>query len=82
LNDHEVLLPEHACPPPFGDGKRTFCFGVWGTSYFGDLQTCITGADTEEKLDLFEFAARQVVQPGARAAQIVWSQLLDARARY
>jgi hypothetical protein len=22
--------------------KRTFCFGVWGTSYFGDLQTSIT----------------------------------------
>jgi hypothetical protein len=27
--------------------KRTFCFGVWGTSYFGDLQTSITGADME-----------------------------------
>jgi CubicO group peptidase (beta-lactamase class C family) len=26
--------------------KRTFCFGVWGTSYFGDLQTSITGADS------------------------------------
>jgi hypothetical protein len=25
--------------------KRTFCFGVWGTSYLGDLQTSITGAD-------------------------------------
>ncbi|HXG48976.1 MAG TPA: IS21-like element helper ATPase IstB [Methylomirabilota bacterium] len=27
--------------------KRTFCSGVWGTSYFGDLQTSITGADND-----------------------------------
>jgi hypothetical protein len=26
--------------------KRTFCSGVWGTSYFGDPQTSITGADS------------------------------------
>jgi hypothetical protein len=34
----------------------------------------------QEELDLLEFTARQVAQPRARAAQIVWSQFLDARA--
>ena len=30
--------------------KRTFCFGVWGTSYVGDLHTSIIGADTSGEL--------------------------------
>jgi hypothetical protein len=54
LNHHEVLLPEQLCPPPFGDGKRTFCFGGWGTSYFGDLQTSITGADNGDRFEALE----------------------------
>jgi hypothetical protein len=33
-----------------------------------------------ERLDLFKFAARHVAQPRARAAQVVWSQSLDAGA--
>jgi hypothetical protein len=45
LNHHEVLLPEHASSFGLARPEGDILLGVWGTSYFGNLQTSITGAD-------------------------------------